>query len=113
MTDIATVEAPPQQGHNQPPKTPFEAAEGRIDLLHLEASNWFDGDAIETQGQADAVSKLLDDIRKAGKMAEAARKAEADPFDKGKAEVFARYEPMLGKGKSKIGKVDMIADICK
>ena len=111
--DIATAEAPPPAGHNQPPKTPFESAEDRIETLHIEANNWFDGEAIENQGQADAVSKLLDDIRKAKKDAEAARKAEADPFDKGKAGVFARYESMLGKGKSKIGKADMIADLCK
>ena len=70
MTEVATVDTPPPAGHNQPPETPFEAAEDRINTLHIEASNWFDGDAIETQGQANAVSKLLDDIRKARKGAE-------------------------------------------
>ncbi len=95
MTDIATVEASPPAGHNQPPKTPFEAAEDRIDLLHLEASNWFDGDAIENQGQADAVSKLLSDARQARKEADTSRKIENAPFDTGKAEVQRRYIPLL------------------
>lgn len=96
----------PQIGHNRPPKTPFEEAVERIDLLHTEATNWLDGDAIENQGQADAVSKLLDDARKAKKAADDARKAEAKPFDDGKAEVQARYKPLLSRA-------DTIADACK
>ena len=64
-TESALEGRPPPAGHNQPPKTPFEAAEDRIDTLHIEAINWFDGEAIENQGQADAVSKLVDDFRKA------------------------------------------------
>lgn len=96
----------PPMGHNQPPKTPFEEAADRIDLLHTEAANWLDGDAIESQGQADSVSKLLDDARSAKKAADAARKAEAKPFDDGKAEVQARYKPLLSRA-------DTIADACK
>ena len=104
MTEVAT--APPPAGHNQPPETPFEAAEDRINTLHIEAINWFDGDAIENQGQANAVSKLLDDIRKARKEADTARKVENTPFDEGKKEVQGRYNPLLKNA-------DMIADLCK
>ncbi len=111
MTDIATAELPPHD-HNQPPKTPFEAASERCDLLHLEATNWFDGDPIANEGQAGAIKKLLADVRAASKDADAARKVENKPFDEGKAKVQARYETMLGKGK-KPGRFDMIADICK
>ncbi len=100
-TDIA-----PSIGHNQPPKTPFEIAEDRIETLHVEASNWLDGEAIESQGQADAVSKLLSDARTARKEADAARKVDAKPFDDGKKEVQELYKPLLARA-------DVIADLCK
>lgn len=100
------AEAIARIGHNQPPKTPFEEVVGAIDLLHTEASNWLDGEGVENQGQADAVSKLLDEARKAKKAADEARKVEAKPFDDGKAEVQARYKPLLAKA-------DTIADLCK
>ncbi len=108
MTD---AELPPRD-HNQPPKTPFEIAEERCDLLHLEASNWFDGDPIANEGQAGAIKKLLTDVREAKSDADAARKIEAKPFDEGKAKVQARYATMLGKGR-KPGQFDLIADVCK
>lgn len=93
-------------GHNKPPKTPFEAAKDSIETLHLEATNWLDGEAIKNQGQADAVSKLLGEARTAKKEADAARKVENKPFDEGKTEVQGRYNPILKRA-------DTIADICK
>lgn len=96
----------PGIGHNQPPKTPFETAVDSISTLHTEATNWLDGDAIENQGQADAVSVLLDDARKAKKAADASRKTENKPFDDGKKEVQGRYNPLLKR-------CDTIADACK
>ena len=74
--DIATAKLPPRD-HNQPPPTPFEAASERCDLLHLEATNWLDGDPIANEGQASALAKLLCDVREAEGEADAARKAEA------------------------------------
>ncbi len=105
MTDIAIAEAP-GMGHNQPPKTLFEIAEDRIETLHVEATNWLDGEAIENQGQADAVSKLVSDARKAGNEADRARRIENAPFDTGKAEVQGRYKPLLKKADNilKMGK---------
>lgn len=93
----------PGIGHN---RSPFDLVTERIDTLNVEANNWLDGEAIETQGQADDVSKLLDEARKAKKEADDARKVEAKPFDDGKAEVQARYKPLLTKA-------DTIADLCK
>ena len=93
-------------GHNLPPKTPFEIAAERIETLLVEANNWLDGEALENQGQADAVSKLLCDARSAKKEADATRKAEAKPFDDGKREVQSRYKPLLARA-------DTIADLCK
>lgn len=94
------------KGHNLPSETPFDKAAARIDLLHLEATNWLDGEPIDSQAQADAVSKLLDEARKAKKEADDARKTEAKPFDDGKAEVQARYNPLLKQA-------DTIGDVCK
>lgn len=93
-------------GHNRPSETPFDQVVTRIENLHLEAQNWLDGEGVADQAQADMVSKLLDDARKAKKEADELRKAESKPFDDGKAEVQARYKPLLGKA-------DLIADLCK
>ena len=83
-------------GHNNPPEpSPFEAVRTHIDDLLTEARNWLDGQGVETQTEADAVSVLLDELRKGYKAADAARKEEAKPFDDGKAEVQARYNPIL------------------
>ena len=56
--------------------------------------------------QADGLALLLDLARKAKTAADAARKAEAKPFDDGKAEVQARYNPLLKTA-------DTIADTLK
>ncbi len=105
-TNTELIVEAPGMGHNQPPKTPFEIAEDCIETLHVEATNWLDGEAIENQGQADAVSKLVNDARKAGNEADRARRIENAPFDTGKAEVQARYKPLLKKADNilKLGK---------
>lgn len=97
MNEIAKI------GHN---RSPFDLVSEAIETLHVEASNWLDGEAIETQGQADAVSKLLDEARKAKREADKARREEAKPFDDGKAAVQAKYKPLLTRA-------DTIADACK
>ena len=92
-------------GHNQPPvATPYEAVQQEIDDLFGEATNWADGTPIETQAHADAVAALIASLRTAGKRADEARKVEAKPFDDGKAEVQARYNPLIQPGK---GRVDL------
>lgn len=83
-------------GHNGGPDLgPFEAVKVHVDDLMTEARSWLDGDPVETQAQADAVSKLMDMLRKAKTAADNARKEEAKPFDEGKAEVQARYKPLI------------------
>lgn len=84
-------------GNNPPEATPYEAARDRIEDLWGEAIQWLDGDEIINQGTADMLDKMLDMIRDARKEADTARKAEAKPFDDGKAEVQARYNPLLKK----------------
>lgn len=101
----------PALGHNNPPEpTPFEASRDEIEALFAEAQNWLDGEPIETQEQADAIGKLIDLLRKAEKTADDRRKAEAKPFDDGKAEVQARYNPLIADKK---GKTSLAIDVCK
>lgn len=92
MTQTATV------GHNNPP-TPFDDVKAEIEGLYDEAKQWLDGEPVTNQGMADGLNKLIGMIREAEKKAEALRKEEAKPFDDGKAEVQARYNPLIAKGK--------------
>jgi hypothetical protein len=85
-------------GHNNPPEpTPYEAAQKRIDDLYEEAKLWLDGAIVDCQDLADGIANLQRDLTKARKAADEARKVEAKPFDDGKAEVQARYNPLLKK----------------
>jgi hypothetical protein len=82
-------------GGNNPP--PFETIKSEIDDLYGEAKLWLDGAPVDTQEQADALNTLRDKILKVEKRAEDLRKIEAKPFDEGKAEVQARYNPLISE----------------
>lgn len=85
-------------GANNPPApTPYETARDRVEDLWNEAIQWLDGDEVSNQGTADMLDKMLDLIRDARKEADTARRDENKPFDDGKAEVQARYNPLLKK----------------
>lgn len=86
--------------------TPFDLVKQDIDDLFEEAKTWIDGSEVETQDEADTIAKLTDLARKAKKAADDARKIEAKPFDDGKAEVQARFRPVLSRA-------DIIVDACK
>lgn len=85
---IATI------GHN---RNPFELAKDTIEDLYDEAKQWLDGEPVASKDQADALNTLETRVREAAKEAEKRRKEEAKPFDDGKAEVQARYKPVLAK----------------
>jgi hypothetical protein len=97
-------------GGNNPPLTPYEAHKANIDDLEAEAKNFLDGEPIANEAQAKAVSKLLDDARKARAAAEEQRKAEAKPFDDGKKAVQALWTPITHE---ETGRCALIADTCK
>ena len=85
-------------GDNMPPEpTPIEARKAEIDALYETAQAWLDGSKIENQAQADDVTKIVDDARKASKAADAQRKVEAKPFDDGKAAVQKAWKPLIDK----------------
>lgn len=110
---MTTLETNPRAviGDNNPPEpTPFELSRDEIDGLFMEATNWLDGEGVKSQADADAISRLLDMLRKAKSAADERRKIEAKPFDDGKAEVQARYNPLIQEKK---GKADLAMDACK
>lgn len=99
-------------GHNNPP-SPFQLSENEIGDLFAEAQNWLDGSGVKTDADATAVSKLLDMLRQAEKRADERRKEEAEPHDKAKAEIQARYGALIGNTKSVKGKAVLAMDCCK
>ncbi len=85
---------------------PFDAHKTNIDDLFEEAQAWLNGDGVTSEEEAKAVETLLDLAREAKKAADESRKLENEPFDTGKAEVQARYSPVLKRA-------DMISETCK
>lgn len=104
-------------GHNNPPveiePTPFEMSEVEIGDLYAEAKNWLDGEPVSCQEQADGLSKLIDELRKAAKLADERRVEENRPFDEGKAAVQAKYAPLIADTKSVKGKAVLAIDMAK
>lgn len=85
-------------GHNNPPPpTAYEIAREEIESLYGEAALWLDGAQVTDQATADGIAKLIKLTREARKRADDARVIENEPFDTGKAEVQARYTPLLKK----------------
>ena len=84
----------PATGHNNPPTSPFEESKSQIDDLYMEAQNFLDGDPVDTEGLAEAVSTLLQNLREAGSLADKRRGEENKPhWDAGKA-VDAKFKPL-------------------
>lgn len=101
-------------GANNPPTpTPYEAVKIHCDDLYTEAKHWLDGDVVETQDQADAVGKLLGMLREAASAADEARKKEAEPHDRAKAEIQERYNKLIGQTKAVTGTMIRAQDACK
>lgn len=84
-------------GANNPPVDPFDGFSVHITDLLDEAKNHLDGGGVENAGQADAVSALLDMLRKASKDADAARAAEKKPHDDAAKAVQAKWKPLLDR----------------
>lgn len=82
-------------GHNQPP--PEETFGMAIDDLYDEAKNFIDGTPIENQGQADAIGKIVSELKQIKKAADAARADEKRPHDDAAKAVQAKWKPLLEK----------------
>lgn len=94
-------------GHNNPPETtPFEAFSVHIGDLFGEATNFLDGEPIATDAMAEAVSRLMDDLRRAGKDADKARTEEKKPHADAAKEVDAKWKPLIERA-------DLAVSTCK
>lgn len=85
-------------GHNNPPEaTPFDLSAAESEDLVLEAKNWLDGSGVNSEADAEGVSKLLDMARKGSKRADEARKAEKRPHDDAGKAVQAKWAPVISR----------------
>lgn len=106
-------------GANGPPEpSPFEAVKVNMEDYLLEARNWADGVAVETQEQADKVSKLIEDLRLSAEAADGVRKQEKAPLDVKIAEIQDRYNvyiaPMTNKKPGSVPKaIDALKAVLK
>lgn len=80
-----------------PNATPDIAFSMAVDDLYAEAANFVDGAPVETQGQADALAKIITDAKLIRKDADAARKTEKQPHDEAAKAVQAKWMPVLTK----------------
>jgi hypothetical protein len=86
--------------------TPFDLISETADDLLTEARAWADGQPVETQAQADDVSRLIEALAQIAKAADDARKDENKPHDDAKAAVQAKFAPLFADPKTKTpGKV--------
>lgn len=100
--------------HHIPNATPFDLIADHLEDLITEARNFADGEPVANQGQADAVSALIESLRIAAKDADAERVRENEPHDKAKAAVQAKYAPLIADPKNKNpGKVWKAIDALK
>lgn len=81
--------------------TPFDLIAESADDLLTEARNFADGQGVESQAQADAVSRLIDELRKIAKAADDQRKVENKPYDDAKAAIQTKYAPLFADPKTK------------
>lgn len=96
-----------------PNARPYDLIREHIEELYAEAKNFADGEPIATPGQAEAVQTLMRQIQQAEKAADAERVKENEPFDAGKAEVQARYAPLIGNTKAVKGKTVQAVEALK
>lgn len=97
-----------------PNATPFDLISESADDFLIEAGNFADGEPVQTQAQADTVSRLIEEGRNLAKAADEARKEENRPFDEAKAKVQAKYAPLFAPPTNKQpGKVFVAIDALK
>lgn len=68
-----------------------------VDDLMIEARNFLDGEPIANEAQAEAVSSLLNRLRRVSKDADEARKVEKKPHDDAVKAVQTKWKPIIDK----------------
>jgi hypothetical protein len=79
------------------PADPATLFKEEVDDLLLEARNYLDGEPIANEQQAEAVSSLLNRLRRVAKDADEARKTEKKPHDDAAKAVQAKWTPIIDK----------------
>lgn len=80
-----------QIGHN---RAPFDDISDTVESLYEEAGNWLDGEVAKTEGQADALTKLLTMLRAAEKDRLAAFTEEKKPHLEAGRAADAKWNPL-------------------
>jgi predicted transcriptional regulator len=94
--------------------TPFDLISEDAETWLSEAANYADGTPIETQGQADDVSRIIEALRKTASAADDARKVEVKPYDDAKKAVQDKFAPLFADAKNKTpGRVFTALDALK
>ena len=94
-----------------PNATPFDLIAESIDDALLEARNWCDGEAAETQEQVDEIARIIDDLNANAKALEAERVKEKKPLDDQIQKIQDRYNVYLAPLKNRTpGKVPSAVD---
>lgn len=79
------------------PADPATLFKEEVDDLLLEARNYLDGEPISSEEQAEAVSSLLNRLRRVAKDADSARATEKKPHDDAAKAVQAKWKPIIDK----------------
>lgn len=94
-------------GNNQPPHV---AIFSEIEDLYEEAKNFADGEPIDSQELADAITKLRESIHEAGKKADALRVEEKKPLDDQIKAIQDRYNVYIQPKRGKVDKAKAALD---
>lgn len=82
-------------GGNNPPA--YDAYSMALDDAYSTAKDFLDGKPVETQGQADAIGRIVGEVKKIKKDADAARADEKRPHDDAGKAVQAKWRPLLDR----------------
>ena len=82
----------PGLGHNQPPA--HESYSIALEDAYATAKDFLDGEPLTTQGQADAVGRIISEVKKIKKDADEARQEEKKPHLLASKAVDAKWKPL-------------------
>lgn len=93
-------------GGNNPPAEAkaamqWDAIQAHMDDLLAEARNWADGEAVSSQGIADEIGRLRQQLQDAAKLADEARVAEKKPLDDEIQKIQDRYNTYIAPLKNR------------
>jgi hypothetical protein len=88
------MNALPPRNHNSPPD-PIDQIAAQFEPWRLEAENWLDGEAVESEDQMRAVDALRDAMRKCRLALEAGQKSESAPLYDAYKAALSRWKPTI------------------